>query len=114
MGGGVISARSLEVSLMVSQVSVIPKRSMPLLTTRSDRAGASSLIERALTVPRRRFGATGPGFKLTSPASSRSRDKPRFNLTLGGSRILLFAERKRHGIRSNDGDRARDITKESL
>ena len=52
---GVISARSLEVSLMVSQVSVIPKWSMPFLTTRSDRAGALSLIERALTVPRRRF-----------------------------------------------------------
>ena len=99
---------------MVSQVSVIPKRSMPLLTTRSDRAGALSLIERALTVPRRRFGATRPGFKLTSPASSNSGDKPRFNLTRGGSCILLFAQRKRNGIRSNDGDRARNITKESL
>ena len=63
-GGGVISARSLEASLMVSQVSVIPKRLMPLLTTRSDRAGALSLIEQALTVPRQRFGATAPGFKL--------------------------------------------------
>ena len=111
-GGGVISARSLEVSFVVSQVSVIPRRSIPLLNTRSDRAGALSLIERALPVPRRRFGATGPGCKLTSPASSKSRDKPRFNLTRGGSRIFLFAQRRRDGIRSNDGDRA--ITKEYL
>ena len=108
------SARSLEVSLVVSQVSMIPRRSIPLLTTRSDRAGALSLIEWALTVPRRRFCTTGPEFKLTSPASSKSRDKPRFNLTRGGSRILLLAQRKGDGIRSNDGDRAQDITKESL
>ena len=99
---------------MVSQVSVMPRRSIPLLTTRSDRAGALSLIEQALTVPRRRFGATGPGFKITSPASSKSRDKSTFNFTRGGSRILLFAQRKRDGIRSNDGDRVGDITKESL
>ena len=99
---------------MVSQVPVIPRRSIPLLTTRSGRAGALSLIEWALTVPGRRFGATGPGFNLTSPASSKSRDKPRFNLMRGGSCILVFAQRKRGGIRSNDGDRARDITKESL
>ena len=49
---GGISARSLEVSLVVSQVSVIPRRSIPLRTTRSDSAGALALIERALTVPR--------------------------------------------------------------
>ena len=46
---GVISARSAEVSFVVSQVSVMPGRSMPLLVTRSYRAGALSCIEWALT-----------------------------------------------------------------
>ena len=111
---GVTSARSLEVSLVVSQVSVIPRRSIPLLITRSDRAGDFYLVERALTIPRRRFDVTGPGFKLTSLASSKSRDKPRFNSTLSGSRILVFAQMKADEIRSNYSDRVRDITKESL
>ena len=99
---------------MVSLVSVIPRRSIPLLTTKLDRAGALSLIERSLTVPRRRFGARGPGLKLTYPASRKSRDKPRFNLTRGGSCIIPFVQRKRDENRSNDSDRARDFTKEYL
>ena len=111
---GSFSARSPEVSFVVSQVSVIPRRSIRLLTTKSDRTAALSLIDRAFTVPRRRFGLSGPGFKLTSPASSKSRDRPRFNLTRGGGRIFLLAQRKREGIFSNEGDRARDISMESL
>ena len=39
---------------MISQVSVMPRRSIPLLAARSDRAGALSGMERALKVPRRR------------------------------------------------------------
>ena len=53
---------------MVSQVSVMPRRSMLLLATRSDRAGASSHMERALTVPRQIRRTPGPGLRLISPA----------------------------------------------
>ena len=66
---GVTSARSAGVSFVVSQVSVMPKRSMLLLATRSERAGALSRMERALTVPRRRPRTPGPGLRLTSSAS---------------------------------------------
>ena len=48
--------------------------SMLLLATRSDRAGALSRMERALTVPRRRPRTPGPGLRLTSPASKRSKE----------------------------------------
>ena len=80
MGWGVISARSLEVFLMVSYVSVIPKRSMPLLTTRSDRAGALSLIERVLTVPRRRFGAAGARVQANITRKQQERGQTKIQL----------------------------------
>ena len=53
----------------------MPKRSMLLLATRSDRAGALSSMERALTVPRRRPRTPETGLRPTSPASKRSKEK---------------------------------------
>ena len=53
---------------MVNQVAVIPRRSMPLLEARSDRAGALSGMEWALTVLRWKPHTPGPGLRLTSPA----------------------------------------------
>ena len=59
---------------MISHVSVMPRRSMALLVARSNRADALSRMERALTVPRRRPCAPGPGLRLTLPASNRSKE----------------------------------------
>ena len=71
-------ARSAEVSLVVSQVSVIPRRSIALTAMRSKRAGALSHIEQVLIVPSRRLHSLGPQFRLTSPVSNRRRDTPTF------------------------------------
>ena len=60
---------------MVSQVSVMPKRSMLLLATMSDRAGALSHMERALTVPKWRPRTPGPASKR-SKENSKSSWKP--------------------------------------
>ena len=94
---------------MVSQVSVMPKRSMLLLATRSERAGALSRMERALTVPRRRPHTQGPGLRVTYPVSKRSKEKSKPSWTLGGGRIFLVQQRERDGAGSKDGERVRDI-----
>ena len=106
--GGVISVRSAEGSLVVSQVSVMPRRSILLLAMRSDRAGALSRMERALTVPRRRLHTPGPGFRLTSPSSNRSRDMSKFSWIQGRwPHLPISAQRKSEGTNSKEGERVR-------
>lgn len=63
---GVISDRLAVVSLDESQVSEIPRISKDLLTTRSDRTGALSRMERVFIVPILMFRVTGPRFTATS------------------------------------------------
>ena len=74
-------ATSAEASFVVSQVSVMPRRSIPLLVTRSDIAGALTHMEWALTIPRRKTRTLGPGLRLTSPASKRSKEKSKSSWT---------------------------------
>ena len=77
---GIILIRCAEDSLLVSQVSVMPGRSMLLWVMRSDRAVALFRMEQAFTVPRWRLRPPRPGFRLTSStgATYRSRDIPRY------------------------------------
>ena len=74
---------------MVSHISVMPRRSMPLPVTRSDRASALSCMERALTVPRQGLYTPGPGLRLTSPASKLSKKNSNSSQIWGGGRFLL-------------------------
>ena len=102
-------ARSAEVSFVVSQVAVMPRRSMPRLETRSDRAGALFRMEQAITVPRWRPRTPGPELRLTSPASERSKEDSTTSWTRGGGCIFLLPQRKRDGTDSKDSKRACDI-----
>ena len=106
----VILAKSPDVSVEVSQLSVMPRMLIFFLVMRSDSTGALSHIECSLTLPKWSLRTPEPGFRLTSSSSNRRRDMSKFSGTLGGGRIFLFPERKRDGIDSNDGERVRDIT----
>ena len=106
---GLLLARSAEVSLVVSHVSVMPRRSMPLLVTRSN--GSWHLIPygTGIAVPRWRQHTPGPGLKLTLHVSKRSKEKSKVSRTLAGGRIFLLPQRKRDGMDSKDGEREPDI-----
>ena len=67
-----MSAIHAAVSLDLSQVLVTARISIVLEITRSVREAVFSRMERMLVVARRMVClVTGPGFRLTSPASSR-------------------------------------------
>ena len=82
---------------------------MLLLAIRSDRAGALSRMEWALTFLRQRPRTPGPGLRVTSPASKRSKEKSKSSWTRGGGRIFLLSQRKRDGTDFKDGESAHDI-----
>ena len=76
-----MSAIHASVSCGLSQVSVTARMSIVLEIIRSVREAVFSRIERMLVVARRMLClTTGPGLRLTSPASS----KIKANLNVGG------------------------------
>ena len=91
-----MSAIHASVSCGLSQVSVTARMSIVLEIIRSVREAVFSRIERMLVVARRMLClTTGPGLRLTSPASS----KIKANLNVGrgiGSNFRL-KHRLRHG-----------------
>ena len=94
---------------MFSHASVMRRRSMPLLVTRSDRAGTLSCMQWSLTVLRWRPRTSGPVLRLTSPASKRSKEKSKLSCNQGGGHIFLLPQRKRDGIDSKGFNSAGDV-----
>ena len=91
-----MSAIHASVSCGLSQVSVTARMSIVLEIIRSVREAVFSRIERMLVVARRMLClTTGPGLRLTSPASS----KIKANLNVGLERCIGSNFRLKHRLR---------------
>ena len=93
-----MSAIHASVSCGLSQVSVTARMSIVLEIIRSVREAVFSRIERMLVVARRMLClTTGPGLRLTSPASSKIKANLNVGLERGIGSNFRLKHRLRHG-----------------
>ena len=93
-----MSAIHASVSCGLNQVSVTARMSIVLEIIRSVREAVFSQIERMLVVARRMLClTTGPGLRLTSPASSKIKANLNVGLERGIGSNFRLKQRLRHG-----------------